>query len=65
MRENILTPAIASAHARALGHLPRGWRDNGVMRWTTCQQCKAGMVENRSDSKGVTGAMVEHPCSPK
>lgn len=54
-----LTPALANAAARSNGHLPRSWRDNGVMRWTTCQRCEASMVERVDDGKGVTGAMLD------
>jgi len=58
----ILTPAIANALARSLGHLLGGWRDHGAGRSAVCGRCGAQAVELFHDGKGVSGHAVERPC---
>lgn len=62
---NLLSPPLANAVARSLGHSPRAWRDHGVMRSSTCQRCGAVMVERVDDGLGVTGAQLERKCEGK
>lgn len=58
----VLSPQLANALARSLGHLLNGWRDHGAGRTAVCQRCGSQAVELYHDGKGVTGEAVTKPC---